>query len=198
MRYYFSSRTSPATESAYRLLGRRNDLISSIESFLPERSFSSEREYREVMKRLISVVRNQKQTSKGSPLHSTEIAPIRRGKPLTERTHWGGVSMKEVDVENDYIRKLLVVNRLGVLGFEYHRMKQENLRVLEGSCLVVYSNHNAPEWKRGRLSWKIAAPGDRFQFLPYDEHGILALTNCVIEETSTNHLDDLVFVYKMD
>jgi hypothetical protein len=31
--------------------------------------------------------------------------------------------------------------------------------------------------------------------MPYDEHGILALTDCVIEEKSDNHLDDLVFVY---
>lgn len=196
MKYYFGSRNKATTKLAYEKLGANNPLVSAVERFLPGSSFSSQEEYARIVSGMLSLIREHPMSIDGTELHSKEIGPIQKGVALTEKTLWGGVSLKNVDVAKDFIRKLLVVNGLGVLGFEYHDLKLEKLKVLEGYPLVIFSNHSSKGWKEGKLSWKISAPGDRFTFLPSDEHGIIALTNSVIEETSTNHLDDLRFIYR--
>lgn len=129
------------------------------------------------------------------PIYNKEIIPISKPARLTERTAWGGVALKKVDVEKDYIQKLLVINAYGLLGFEIHKLKHEQLKILEGVCLVLYSNHADPNWKQGEVRVRLGVPGDKFEFLPKDEHGIIALTNSVIEETSTNQLDDLTYIF---
>ena len=83
------------------------------------------------------------------------------------------------------------------MGFEYHKLKHEKLKILEGKCVLFYSNHKSKGWEKGQICYKLAKPYDKFEFCPYDEHGIIALKNSVIEETSTNDLDDLVFVYTL-
>jgi mannose-6-phosphate isomerase-like protein (cupin superfamily) len=170
------------------------DSKSKLSDALKGSSFSTRTEYLTLMNKLASIAKKSK-INKTSPIYSREISPIKNGKPLTEKTNWGGVALKNVDVENDFVRKLLVVGKYGRLGFEYHNVKHEHLTVLEGMCIVLYSNHKRSGWKKGGVTAKVASKGDKFDFLPGDEHGILALTNCVIEERSTNHLDDLVFVF---
>lgn len=130
-----------------------------------------------------------------SELFKKEIEPIRAKKSLTEPTPWGGVSLKKVDVEKDYIQKLLVIGKYGILGFEIHKYKHEHLKVLEGICLFIHSVHNDMKWKEGVINMSLVKPGDTITLLPGDEHGMIALTDCVVEETSTNHLDDLIFIY---
>ena len=163
---------------------------------LNESQFSSRHEYLKMVRSIISSVSRSSLKLSTSNAYQREIIPIKRGHPLTQKTPWGGVSLKEVDVGNDHIRKLLVIKKFGLLGFEYHRKKHEHLRIVDGSCIVLYSNHKSSNWKKGKVAFKLAGKGDKFKFLPFDEHGIIALTNCVIEETSNNHLDDLVYVYK--
>jgi hypothetical protein len=197
VRYYFGSEQKTRSASLYGRLGKRSPLASAISEILLDCPFSSKKEYASLVKRLVSVSKRHRIRMAASPIYSKEIGPIRKGLALTERTNWGGVSLKKVDVENDYVRKLLVVGRSGVLGFEYHKLKRERLKVLEGFCLVLYSNHRSRGWRRGKTSWKIASAGDSFEFLPFDEHGLMALTDCVIEERSTNHLDDLMFIYRV-
>lgn len=130
-----------------------------------------------------------------SPLYTKEIEPIKAKKALTEPTPWGGVSLKKVDVENDYIQKLLVIGKYGILGFEIHDYKHEHLNVLEGLCLFIHSVHNDANWKEGVINVSLVKPKDTITLLPGDEHGMFALTDCVVEETSTNHLDDLIFIF---
>lgn len=129
-------------------------------------------------------------------LFKKEIALVTNTTPLTEPTPWGGVTLKKVDVAKNYIQKLLVIKKMGVLGFEIHKQKYERLKILEGLCIVLYSNHNKPKWKKGQIVLKLADHGDTFEFIPGDEHGIFALTDMVIQETSTNHLSDLVYIFK--
>ncbi|MBU1499648.1 hypothetical protein KKE48_02160, partial [Patescibacteria group bacterium] len=109
-----------------------------------------------------------------TPLFNQEIKLIKAKKPLSEATAWGGVNLKKVDVAKNYIKKLLVIRKYGILGYEYHKKKIERLKILEGYCLV---------------NFKLAKPGDKFKYVPGEEHGVVALTNCVIEEQSTNNLD---------
>lgn len=153
-------------------------------------------QYNSVIKKIVSLTKNIEILPKAKfPIYDKEIIPISKSVPLTEKTPWGGVSLKKIDVEKNYIRKLLVIAKHGVLGFEIHKLKHERLKILEGVCIVLYSNHANPNWKKGKISVKLGVPRGKFEFLPNDEHGIIALTKCVIEETSTNHLDDLVYIF---
>lgn len=128
-----------------------------------------------------------------SPLFEKELSLIQKKRPLTEFTVWGGVTLKKVDVAKDFIQKLLVINQGGVLGFEIHKKKKEHLLVLEGYCLVFWINHNGKP--NHTIAFQLAGPKDTFTFAPKDEHGILTLTKCIIQETSTNHLDDLMYIF---
>lgn len=161
-------------------------------------NFIKRNDWQKFLKDIVRTLEITSPRIKKTPLFSKEISFVERNTPLTEKTPWGGVALKNVDVEKDFIRKLLVIRRFGILGFEIHRKKRERLKVLEGECLVFYSNHKSRNWRRGKITIAHALPPDKFLFLPRDEHGILALTNCVIEETSTNHLDDLAYIFEAD
>ena len=160
------------------------------------KNFRDTSDYQKFLKNVIRALRQVSLQTNKKSIFAKEIIRIKNGSPLTEKTSWGGVSLKNVDVEKDFIRKLLVIRKHGILGFEIHRKKLEKLRIVEGKCFVLYSNHKSKNWQKGKISLTYAAPDDRFEFLPMDEHGIIAITNCVIEETSTNHLDDLTYIFK--
>ena len=162
------------------------------------KDFRSKSDYQEFLENIIKALKQTSRKTKKTSIFPKEIIPIENNKPLTEKTSWGGACLKNVDVEKDFIRKLLVIRKHGILGFEIHRKKLEKLQILGGECFVLYSNHKSKNWQKGKISLTYAAPNDRFEFSPMDEHGIVAITDCVIEETSTNHLDDLTYIFKAD
>lgn len=168
-------------------------LFSRIRNLKP---VSTLEQYTLAILEIIEAVRGISYHKTSSTLFEKELHHIKRSEPLSEKTPWGGVVLKKVDVAKDYIQKLLVIKEYGVLGFEIHRKKLEKLKVLEGTCIALYSNHKNKQYKKGGIRVALASPFDRFIFHPNDEHGIIALTNCVIEEKSTNHLDDLVYIFK--
>jgi len=143
-------------------------------------SVVSEKDYNQMLRQIISLSKEKYKFKIKTPLFNQEIKLIKAKKHLSEPTLWGGVNLKKVDVGKDYIKKLLVIRKYGILGYEYHKKKIERLKILEGYCLV---------------NFKLAKPGNRFKYAPGREHGVIALTNCVIEEQSTNDLDDLIFIF---
>lgn len=174
------------------------DLIAGIKKNLSDsNNVKSGQEYNHTLEKIIKIIQkfSLKQATK---LFYKEIQLVNKDDPLSEKTAWGGVNLKKIDVEKDYINKLLVIKKYGILGFEIHKVKLEELKILEGICLILYSNHESKGWVKGEITVKLVSNGDKFKFLPYDEHGIVALTNCVIEEQSTNHLDDLVYIFNSD
>lgn len=170
-------------------------LASELTQIINNTVILSTDEYNQFITKINTVVK-QHPLKERSSLYNLERLPIQEGKPLTEKTPWGGVSLKKVDTAKDFIQKLLVIKKYGVLGFEIHRKKLEKLYVREGACLFIFSNHTVKNWKKGDVQIVFAQKGDKITLLPGDEHGIFAITNCVIEETSTNHLDDLVYIFK--
>lgn len=160
------------------------------------RPVETEIEYNKFLMDLFVVIKHHEdQFTVTSPLYDKEIGPIRAKKALTESTAWGGVALKKVDVDENYVRKLLVVGKNGILGFEIHEFKHEHLEVIEGICLFIHSVHANKDWKEGKVNLSLVQRGDTITLLPGDEHGIIALTDSVVEETSTNHLDDLIFLF---
>ncbi len=195
MSYHFGS-SNIITESSEAILGKKSDFEKSISEYIRETGpIETEEQYNAIIKNLVYISKKFGFLSKNSQLYEKEIVGIGKRAPLTEKTAWGGVSLRKVDVDENYIRKLLVIGKFGVLGFEIHKLKHERLKILEGLCMVLYSNHAEKNWKPGEISIRIGAEGDKFEFLPGDEHGIVALTSSVIEEQSTNHLDDLTYIF---
>lgn len=169
-------------------------LLLLLETSLKENTASTEKEYNKLIYSIISALQKEKLPSK-SPLFTKEIALSGIASPLVEKTVWGCVNIKKADTAKDFVQKLLVVRQHGILGFEIHKQKLEKLKILEGLCILISSQHKSKTWKKGVAALSLGKKGTKVTLQPGDEHGIIALTNCVIEETSTNHLDDLVYIF---
>lgn len=196
---YFLDLKNFRSKNSYKYLQVKQVLLFSekVSAYLKAvKPITSTVEYDELMQGIILLHKNYRFIWPNTfSIYNREKIAIGRSKPLTEKTTWGGVSLKQVDTERNFVKKLLVIKQYGVLGFELHKRKNEELKIMEGLCIILHSNHASPDWKNGRICISFSAPGDIFEFLPNDEHGILALTHCVIEEKSTNHLDDLHYIF---
>ena len=197
MHYFLDATGFISKKSKIHLAKNANPTFKKLASYIKTvKSITTTDQYNIFIKKVISIFRNSKLfPAKQFPVFDKEIIAISKSAPLTEKTPWGGVVLKNADVEKDYIRKLLVIGKNGVLGFEIHKLKHERLKIIEGVCMVLYSNHSNTKWQPGKIFVEMGVPEDKFKFLTNDEHGIITLTKCVIEERSTNHLDDLVYIF---
>ncbi|HET9946596.1 MAG TPA: hypothetical protein VFQ63_00895 [Patescibacteria group bacterium] len=189
----FSYSVLPSSEDTQKALKSYNLFFQKIENFLEQQFIKDEHGYNRILKQLLPLTPLLQTPQRTSSLFKAELTSIQKGKPLTEPTAWGGVTLKKVDVEKDYIQKLLIIKKKSVLGFEIHKEKHEHLTVIEGFCIVFFINHDKKS--PTKILVQLAGPKDEFIFKPNDEHGILTLSNCIIKETSTNHLDDLVYIF---
>jgi mannose-6-phosphate isomerase-like protein (cupin superfamily) len=87
---------------------------------------------------------------------------------------------------NDYVGKILVIREGQALSLQYHEVKEETLRVLDGELEMVTGPDvdNLQALKMG--------PGVVFHVSPGEIHRMVAVTDCRLLEVSTNHLDDVV------
>jgi mannose-6-phosphate isomerase-like protein (cupin superfamily) len=108
-----------------------------------------------------------------------EIKPARKvDKP------WG---YEEIFAETpDYVGKILFIRQGEALSLQYHEVKQETLRVLDGELELV----TGPSIER--LESHCLGPESVFHISPGTLHRMVALTDCRLLEVSTNHLDDVV------
>ncbi len=84
-----------------------------------------------------------------------------------------------------YVGKVLHINRAQSLSYQYHRIKDESIRLLRGSMELEIEEKG----ERKRLTLK---PGDSFHIPPTMKHRMIALENCDVLEVSTPELDDVV------
>jgi hypothetical protein len=145
------------------------------------------------------VTQHQAELNRENPLFDREIQAIQRGWEFRFPTPWGGVANKSLSTWDEVhyeVRKYLVIHPKGMLGFECHKKKLEELRVLEGWCIGISSIHGEKGWTEGRVTLAFMKPGDRCVLKPGDEHGIVALTKCVIEECASDDTGgDLEFIF---
>lgn len=108
-----------------------------------------------------------------------EIRPARKvDKP------WGH---EEIFAETaGYVGKILFIRQGEALSLQYHEVKEETLRVLDGELELV-SGPSAD-----RLESHHLGPETVFHISPGTLHRMVALTDCRLLEVSTNHLDDVV------
>ncbi|MCD4750661.1 MAG: cupin domain-containing protein [Thermoanaerobaculales bacterium] len=87
---------------------------------------------------------------------------------------------------NTYLGKLLIIKAGESLSLQYHEQKEETLRVLEGKVLFQTGS------KTDLLEDCELGPGDVFHIPPGLLHRMVAITDSVLLEVSTAHIDDVV------
>jgi mannose-6-phosphate isomerase-like protein (cupin superfamily) len=110
------------------------------------------------------------------------MVDIRRAR--TVEKPWGH---EEIFAETpDYVGKILFVRQGEALSLQYHEVKEETLRVLDGELELV-AGTDAESLESHRLGSETV-----FHIPPGTLHRMVALTDCRLLEVSTNHLDDVV------
>jgi mannose-6-phosphate isomerase len=84
-----------------------------------------------------------------------------------------------------YVGKILHINSGESLSYQYHRVKDETIRLLAGSLELDMEL----EGKRTKLKLE---PGDCFHIIPGMKHRMTALKECDVLEVSTPELEDVV------
>lgn len=84
-----------------------------------------------------------------------------------------------------YVGKMLHINKGESLSYQFHRVKDESIRLLTGKMDLEVG----VDEKRKRLNLK---PGDCFHIAPGLKHRMIALDDCDVLEVSTPELDDVV------
>lgn len=97
---------------------------------------------------------------------------------------WGH---EEVFAETpNYVGKILFIREGEALSLQYHEVKEETLRVLDG-VLELVVGVDEDNLKAHRLE-----SGAVFHVAPGTLHRMIAIADCRLLEVSTNHLDDVV------
>ena len=100
---------------------------------------------------------------------------------------WG---FEEIWAETeDYVGKILHINKGHRLSLQFHREKEETIRVLSGVLEVVYSKE-----LNDKPASKLLREGEVFHVYPMTVHRFCATQGTDVEllEVSTNYLQDVV------
>jgi mannose-6-phosphate isomerase len=98
---------------------------------------------------------------------------------------WGG---EEIFAETErYVGKILTVRAGHALSLQYHRVKDETMRVLDGSCEIHLGRQPG-----GDSEVLILGPGATCHIRPGTVHRLVALVDVRLIEVSTPELDDVV------
>lgn len=84
-----------------------------------------------------------------------------------------------------YVGKILHINKGESLSYQYHRVKDETIRLLAGTMELDV------EVNRARQTLKLK-PGDCFHITPGTKHRMIAIDDCDVLEVSTPELDDVI------
>jgi mannose-6-phosphate isomerase len=84
-----------------------------------------------------------------------------------------------------YVGKVLHIKKGESLSYQYHRVKDETIRLLNGAMDM--------DLETGGVSSKIRLrPGDCLHIIPGMKHRMIAVEDCDVLEVSTPELDDVV------
>jgi len=115
---------------------------------------------------------------------SLDAPEFPRPQSMGER-QWGSEDLLCVS-SSHYTMKRLFIQAGKKGGLQKHRLKDESGYIVSGKLIIRYDNGH------GQLVEKILGKGDCFRFPPGSVHQEEALSDCVIIECSTPHLNDRV------
>jgi mannose-6-phosphate isomerase len=84
-----------------------------------------------------------------------------------------------------YVGKILHINKGESLSYQFHRVKDETIRLLSGLMEMDFETDGV----KGRLTLK---PGECVHIVPGMKHRMIAVDDCDVLEVSTPELDDVV------
>ncbi|MCL2418666.1 MAG: cupin [Conexibacteraceae bacterium] len=109
---------------------------------------------------------------------SQQVLPRRVEKPWGYEIWWAAT--------DQYVGKILHVNKGHRLSLQYHELKDESCYVLSGRLILVQGE------SADALTERTVSVGDVWQNQPRVIHTIEALEDSDVLEASTPHLDDVV------
>ncbi|HEY7162950.1 MAG TPA: cupin domain-containing protein [Candidatus Binatia bacterium] len=84
-----------------------------------------------------------------------------------------------------YVGKVLHINRGEALSLQYHRVKDETIRLLSGRMTIDLETD-------GEKTSVDIRPGDCLHIIPGMRHRMIAVEDCDVLEVSTPELEDVV------
>jgi mannose-6-phosphate isomerase len=109
--------------------------------------------------------------------------------PFTVKKPWG----KEVWLElwedskgNGYCYKRIYIDKGTKTSFQYHEKKIETNYIIDGKAEVWLEND------KGEIEKKVVGSDFSFTVVPDRKHRVIALTDVILQEVSTPHVDDVV------
>jgi quercetin dioxygenase-like cupin family protein len=84
-----------------------------------------------------------------------------------------------------YVGKVLHIKKGECLSYQYHRVKDETIRLLAGTMEIDLETDGT----KGRIRLQ---PGDCLHIVPGMKHRMIAVEDCDVLEVSTPELDDVV------
>lgn len=154
---------------------------------LPSPEFSNRASYLSYC----SEVADQMRIDLPTPMFRKHRAVIAAGGDSVIPTSWGGVHV--LSYEHPEVEKFLVVDQGRFLAFEKHAEKVETLFGEEGLGVLVYTCEVT-----GVLRAETIEPGWTRTLQPGQEHTIIALSNLLVRERSTDPRgmdQDLIFIF---
>jgi NDP-sugar pyrophosphorylase family protein/quercetin dioxygenase-like cupin family protein len=84
-----------------------------------------------------------------------------------------------------YCYKRIYINAGYKTSYQYHKFKYETNYIIEGTAEIWLEND------QGIIEKKIMNAGDFFDVIPPRKHRVIALTDIILQEVSTPHVDDV-------
>ena len=84
-----------------------------------------------------------------------------------------------------YCYKRIYINAGYKTSYQYHEFKHETNYIIEGTAEIWLENNE------GVVEKKIMSSGDFFDVIPPRKHRVIALTDIILQEVSTPHVDDV-------
>ena len=88
-----------------------------------------------------------------------------------------------------YCYKRIYINAGYKTSYQYHEFKHETNYIISGTAEVWLEN------EEGIVEKKIMEAGDFFDVIPPRKHRVIAITDIILQEVSTPHVDD---VFRID
>jgi mannose-6-phosphate isomerase-like protein (cupin superfamily) len=97
---------------------------------------------------------------------------------------WGKEEWLELN--DSYCYKRIYINAGYKTSYQYHEHKKETNYIIEGEAEVWLENDE------GVVEKKIMKAGDFFNVSPPKKHRVIAITDIILQEVSTPHVDDVI------
>lgn len=97
---------------------------------------------------------------------------------------WGKEEWLELN--DSYCYKRIYINAGYKTSYQYHEFKKETNYIIEGEAEVWLENDE------GVVEKKIMKAGDFFNVSPPKKHRVIAITDIILQEVSTPHVDDVI------